>query len=212
MIILGDCGVGKTTMLYKYYNGNFNHENQSTVGVSFVSKYINSDKYNDNIKLQIWDTAGQERFRSIIKTYYRNVCACIIVYDITNKTSFQNSMYWINEIRQNNDNVKLIIVGNKIDLKDKRAVSFEDGLKLSNYYNAPFFEISSKGYVDSIFEKIVDVVMEEINSDIENKMEPFDEKPIMKGIVMHDNIEIHSGVKERSRIMNSLTYLGCCNN
>ena len=153
----------KDNIIYKYYNGIFNYENESTVGVNFVSKYIDSDKYEDVVvKLQIWDTAGQERFSSIIKTYYRNVCACIITYDITNKTSFQNSMYWINEIRQNNDEAKMVIVGNKTDLEEQRVVSFDDGLKMANYYNAPFFEVSSKDYVDDIFDKLVDLVMEEL--------------------------------------------------
>ena len=75
-IILGDCGVGKTTMLYRYYNGTFNTENNSTVGVNFVSKYVKTlgNEFADIVKLQIWDTAGQERFRSIIRSYYRNVC------------------------------------------------------------------------------------------------------------------------------------------
>jgi len=212
-IILGDCGVGKTTMLYKYYNGNFNHENESTVGVNFVSKYVETDKYNDIIKLQIWDTAGQERFRSIIKTYYRNVCACIIAYDITNKTSFQNSMYWINEIRQNNDSAKLIIVGNKNDLEDQRKVSFEDGFKLSNYYNAPFFEVSSRDYVDDIFDKLVDLVMEEVNYNVvDSETETFEKRPLMNGIIMHDNIEIEQDRTNPNVVMKSLTYIGCCNN
>lgn len=211
-IILGDCGVGKTTMLYKYYNGNFNNENESTVGVNFVSKFVDSDKYKDIIKLQIWDTAGQERFRSIIKTYYRNVCACIIAYDITNKTSFQNSMYWINEIRQNNDSAKIIIVGNKTDLEDKRQVSFEDGLKIANYYNAPFFEVSSRDCVDNIFEKLVDLVMEELDYDIESETETFEKRPLMKGIIMHDNIEINNNRTHRNMVIRSLTYVGCCNN
>ena len=210
-IILGDCGVGKTSILYKYYNGNDNHENESTVGVNFVSKLVDKDKYNDIIKLQIWDTAGQERFRSIIKTYYRNVCACVITYDITNKTSFQNSMYWINEIRQNNDSAKIIIVGNKTDLEDKRKVSFEDGLKLSNYYKAPFFEVSSRDCVDNIFEKLVDLVMEEVDYDIECETETSEKRPLMNGIIMHDSIELHNKT-DRNIVMKSLTYLGCCNN
>lgn len=212
-IILGDCGVGKTTMLYKYYNGSFNYENESTVGVNFVSKYIDSDKYEDVVvKLQIWDTAGQERFRSIIKTYYRNVCACIIAYDITNKTSFQNSMYWINEIRQNNDEAKMVIVGNKTDLEEQRVVSFEDGLKMANYYGAPFFEVSSKDYVDDIFDKLVDLVMEELEYNEETEKESLVENPLMKGINVHDNIEIGPNRKPRNMLINSLSRLGCCNN
>jgi len=102
-IILGDCGVGKTTMLYKYYTGNFNYNNQSTVGVNFVSKYVKNIQCNvaDLIKLQIWDTAGQERFRSIIRSYYHNVCGCIIAYDITKKNTFDNLSYWMDEVRKN---------------------------------------------------------------------------------------------------------------
>ena len=145
-IILGDCGVGKTTMLYKYYNGNFNSDNQSTVGVNFVSKYVKNlnCEFSDSIKIQIWDTAGQERFRSIIRSYYRNICGCIIAYDITNKNTFNNSLYWMDEVRKNNKDVVLILVGTKNDLEDKREIDYEDGVKLSNHYNIPFFEISSK--------------------------------------------------------------------
>ena len=211
-IILGDCGVGKTTMLYKYYNGIFNLENKSTVGVNFVSKYIKTDKYNDIIKLQIWDTAGQERFRSIIKSYYRNVCACIIVYDITNKTSFQNSMYWINEIRKNNYSAKIIIVGNKTDLEEQRKVTFEDGLKLSNYYNVSFFEVSSRDYVDNIFEKLVDLVMEEVYCDAEDEIETFEKRAIMNGIIVRDNVEIDDDRKEDNVGMKVLAHVSCCNN
>ena len=210
-IILGDCGVGKTTMLYKYYTGNFNYDNQSTVGVNFVSKYIKNIQHDvaDLIKLQIWDTAGQERFRSIIRSYYHNVCGCIIAYDITKKNTFDNSSYWMDEVRKNNENVILILVGTKNDLEEKREVSYEEGVKLSNYYNIPFFEISSKECVDHVFHKIVEMVIHKISKTGDNPemMQP-------RGVVeINDNINTNpQGTTRLNIVKTTLSNLLCCNN
>ena len=137
--------------------------------------------------------------------------ACIIAYDITNKLVLK-FMYWINEIRQNNDNVKMVIVGNKTDLEEQRVVSFEDGLKMANYYDAPFFEVSSKDYVDHIFDKLVELVMEELECTMKTEKESVDENPLMKGIIVHDNIEIGPSEKSQNILISSLSRLGCCNN
>lgn len=210
-IILGDCGVGKTTMLYKYYTGNFNHDNQSTVGVSFVSKYVKNIQgdFADLIKLQIWDTAGQERFRSIIRSYYHNVCACIIAYDITNKNTFDNSLYWMGEVKKNNEDVILILVGTKSDLEEKREVSYEEGVQLSNDYNIPFFEISSKGCVDIIFHKMVEMVIHKIV-----KMNDNQEINSCRGVIEIDNNDNINGYDEtilaRTKLVASKML--CCNN
>lgn len=210
-IILGDCGVGKTTMLYKYYTGNFNHDNQSTVGVNFVSKYVKNIKCDvaDLIKLQIWDTAGQERFRSIIRSYYHNVCGCIIAYDITNKNTFDNSSYWMDEVKKNNEDVVFILVGTKNDLDDKREVSYEEGVKLSNYYNIPFFEISSTECVDHVFHQMVEMVIQKISenndsSDIRHS----------RGVVeIDDNINIiPQGTTRLNAVKTVFSKLLCCNN
>ena len=171
-IILGDSGVGKTTLLYKFFTGVFGHENQSsTVGVNFISKYVKYSDFENSVKLQIWDTAGQERFRSIIRSYYHNICGCVIVYDVTNRTSFENSVYWLNEVRRNNPNVKIVLVGTKIDLFDKREIDYIEGEKISKRYDMFFFEISSKGCVDHVFEKLVKIILEDFVSEenIESK-------------------------------------------
>ena len=210
-IILGDCGVGKTTMLYKYYNGNFNSDNQSTVGVNFVSKYVKNLNcgFSDSIKMQIWDTAGQERFRSIIRSYYRNICGCIIAYDITNKNTFNNSLYWMDEVRKNNEDVVLILVGTKNDLEDKREIDYEDGVKLSNHYNIPFFEISSKECVDSVFDKMVEIVINKIEQNAVNQ-----EISQFRGVLLIDDnnngTDYGPTFLRRATLFTSNTL--CCNN
>lgn len=210
-IILGDCGVGKTTMLYKYYNGNFNSDNQSTVGVNFVSKYVKklNCEFSDSIKMQIWDTAGQERFRSIIRSYYRNICGCIIAYDITNKNTFNNSLYWMDEVRKNNEDVVLILVGTKNDLEDKREIDYEDGVKLSNHYNIPFFEISSKECVDSVFDKMVEMVINKIEKNTENQ-----EISQFRGVLLIDdnNNGTDYGPTFLRRATSFTSNTLCCNN
>lgn len=149
-IILGDSGVGKSTLLYKYYNNKYSDDITSTIGINYISK--NVDIFDDkNVKIQIWDTAGQERFRSIISTYYRNVAGCILAYDITNLESFHNCSYWLNEIASKNKYVKVYLVGTKLDLDEKRQVPYKLASKFAEERNIPFYEISSKNEVDFVF-------------------------------------------------------------
>ena len=209
-IIVGDCGVGKTTLLYKYYNGNFNYENESTVGVNFVSKYIENKDFKDVIKLQVWDTAGQERFRSIIRSYYHNVCGCIVAYDITNRSTFDNCTYWIDEVRKNNTEAKLILVGTKKDLEHERSVDREEGVKLSNYYDIPFFEISSKEGVTHVFDKLVNLIVDRIDNDELNV-------GCMKGIIHFENFETYKYRNNNNgtylnKLLDNASYVRCCNN
>ena len=217
-IILGDCGVGKTTMLYRYYNGTFNTENNSTVGVNFVSKYVKTlgNEFADIVKLQIWDTAGQERFRSIIRSYYHNVCGCIVAYDITNRNSFDNSNYWMNEVRKNNPNVSIILVGTKRDLEHERQVDYEEGVKLSNYFQVPFFEITSKQCVNNVFDKLVELIAVHIKITDNEDDETDNENAIMKGVVTFDNFEFAYQEQRRvgylNRISSASSQLLCCNN
>ena len=118
-IIIGDSAVGKSNILLRYVHDNFIEEFQSTIGVEFGAKNI---QLNEKIyRIQIWDTAGQENFRSITRAYYKNsACACI-VYDITQRNSFENIKSWIEDCKkQSPKTVFLILIGNKKDLEDKR--------------------------------------------------------------------------------------------
>ena len=142
-IIIGDSAVGKSCILLRYIEGRFNEEFQSTIGVEFGAKNIKID--NKIYRIQIWDTAGQEMFRSITRAYFKNsVCACV-VYDITNKRSFEGVKSWIEDCKkQSPKTVFLILVGNKIDLENSREVSYEEGEAYAKKNGMLFLETSAK--------------------------------------------------------------------
>ncbi|XP_003388661.1 PREDICTED: ras-related protein Rab-22A-like [Amphimedon queenslandica] len=119
--LLGDVGVGKTSLVGRFVHDTFSQNITTTLGASFMSKSLTVD--NSTIKFQIWDTAGQERYRSLLPMYYRNAAAAIVVYDITNEGSFTVLQDWIAELhRLGPPNIVLAIAGNKCDLEDKREV------------------------------------------------------------------------------------------
>ena len=142
-IIIGDSSVGKSNILLNYLKGKFYDEHQPTIGVEFGAKNI---ELEDKIyRIQIWDTAGQELFRSITRSYYKNcVCSCV-VYDITNKNSFENIKSWIEDCKKNSPKtVFLVLIGNKIDLEESREVTYEEGKACAKKYGMLFFETSAK--------------------------------------------------------------------
>uniref|UniRef100_A0A336KYG1 Ras-related protein Rab-43 n=1 Tax=Culicoides sonorensis TaxID=179676 RepID=A0A336KYG1_CULSO len=121
VVLIGDCGTGKTCIVQRFKNGNWIEKHNNTIGVDFSIKTINVD--GKRVKLQIWDTAGQERFRTITQSYYRSANGVIIVYDITKRQSYVNLQRWIDEVRRYTaSNVILALVGNKCDLEGDRQV------------------------------------------------------------------------------------------
>ena len=143
ILILGDTSVGKSNLILRYTKDEFKFDLRSTVGVEFSVKLINID--NINIKAQIWDTAGMERYRSITSAYYRGAMGVLIVYDISNRSSFMNVDRWINDFNAKGENeTVLLLIGNKSDLKEKRQVSTEEGQQKANKYNMAFMETSAK--------------------------------------------------------------------
>ncbi|XP_035741865.1 ras-related protein Rab-37-like isoform X3 [Vespa mandarinia] len=143
-ILLGDSGVGKTSLLVQFDTGNFQPGNfAATVGIGFTNKIVTVDE--TRVKLQIWDTAGQERFRSVTHAYYRDAHALLLLYDVTNKTSFDNIRAWLSEIREHaNEDVVIMLLGNKSDCGQERMVKTEDGERLAQEYKVPFMETSAK--------------------------------------------------------------------
>ena len=124
-IIIGDAAVGKSNLLLRYAHGQFKQEYQLTIGVEFGAKNI---QLNDKIyRIQIWDTAGQENFRSITRAYYKNSVCALVVYDISNKESFNNISSWVEDCKnQSPKTIFMVLVGNKSDLEDKRQVTKEE--------------------------------------------------------------------------------------
>ena len=102
VVLIGKSGVGKTSIISRYTTNTFKDTLMSTPGANFISKKVFLAEENENIKFEIWDTAGQERYRALAKVFYKNAAACILVYDITNKSSFEDiKSYWIPELKEN---------------------------------------------------------------------------------------------------------------
>jgi len=121
IVVIGDCGVGKTCVVQRFKGGNFIERHGNTIGVDFAMKEIVID--GKKIKLQIWDTAGQERFRTITQSYYRSAHGVILVYDLTKRSSFLNIQRWMEEVRRYTaSNVLIMLIGNKCDLETLREV------------------------------------------------------------------------------------------
>ena len=171
-IIIGDTGVGKTQIIYRYTNGEFRNENMaSTIGVIFSSKNIQiSDKI---FHVELWDTGGMESFKSIRQNYYKNAACAIIVYDITNKDTLKSVDKWIEECNfsSNNDNLIMILVGNKTDLIDKRQVTEKTGKDYAKNNNMDFYESSAlNGYnINEIFTNATRKIYNLITDGIEDK-------------------------------------------
>ncbi|XP_004692228.1 PREDICTED: ras-related protein Rab-26 isoform X8 [Condylura cristata] len=143
-MLVGDSGVGKTCLLVRFKDGAFLAGTFiSTVGIDFRNKVLDVD--GTKVKLQIWDTAGQERFRSVTHAYYRDAHALLLLYDVTSRASFDNTKAWLAEIQEHaQHDVVLMLLGNKVDSSQGRAVKREDGEKLAREYGLPFMETSAK--------------------------------------------------------------------
>lgn len=143
LLMIGDSGVGKTCLLLRYANDSFSPTFITTIGIDFKIKNIQLD--GKRIKLQIWDTAGQERFRTITTSYFRGAQGILLVYDVTDRNSFISIRNWVAQIQMHADvNVNKILIGNKCDVADQRAISYEEGEALAKEYNIHFYETSAK--------------------------------------------------------------------
>jgi len=162
ILIIGESGVGKSSLLLRFTDDTFDPEQASTIGVDFKVKTLTVEG-NNKAKLAIWDTAGQERFRTLTPSYYRGAQGVILVYDVSSKQSFNKLDAWLNELETfatKHDLVKML-VGNKID-KERREVSKEEGLKFARKHRMLFIEASAKTKegVQYAFEELVEKIIQ----------------------------------------------------
>ena len=149
----------------RYTYGKFNPEHEITIGCEFMAKNIQVD--DRSVRVQIWDTAGQEAFRSITRSYYKSSTCAFIVYEITNKKTFNNVVSWLNECREMcYKDILICLVGNKKDLEDKRQVSTEDGQKFADDNGLLFFETSAQDgtNIENMFNTITSEIVRRIES------------------------------------------------
>ncbi|KAM4620007.1 ras-related protein Rab-6A isoform X2 [Cololabis saira] len=189
LVFLGEQSVGKTSLITRFMYDSFDNTYQATIGIDFLSKTMYLE--DRTIRLQLWDTAGQERFRSLIPSYIRDSAAAVVVYDITNVNSFQQTTKWIDDVRtERGSDVIIMLVGNKTDLADKRQITTEEGEQRAKEMNVLFIETSAKtGYnVKQLFRRVaaalpgMDTTQDKSREDmIDIKLEKPPEQPVSEG-------------------------------
>ena len=185
IIFLGDQSVGKSSILNRFYQDKFEPDYQATIGLDFHSKNI--EIQGTSIRLLLYDTAGQEKFKSLIPMYIRDANIILVVYDITIKDSFTHTDHWVNETKDlKREDAIFVLIGNKIDLEDKRAVTTKEAENFANEKGFIFQEVSAKTG-DGIEELFVHKIFSEMarkfkigNEDDEENNEGGDNQPGMK--------------------------------
>ena len=148
IVLIGESGVGKTSIISQFVDQIFEDDLQTSTGGSFSSKTLTFNN-GKTIKLEIWDTAGQERYRALTKIFYKNALAAVLVYDITRKQSFEElKNYWIKQIKESApENIILAIAANKSDLLDREQVNEDEARNFAKENNALFYETSAKNSI-----------------------------------------------------------------
>ena len=163
ILILGDSKVGKSCFLTRYADNTYKEDYLSTIGMDYKIKNYELED-GRIIKLYIWDTAGQDKFRSITSNFYKGADGIILIYDITDRKTFNSVRNWINNIQEEApDKVALVLAGNKVDDEKNREVQESQGKKIADEYSLPFFECSAKSDInvtqtfDALIKKVVQI-------------------------------------------------------
>ncbi|XAR62937.1 hypothetical protein NMG60_11022685 [Bertholletia excelsa] len=159
VVVIGDSAVGKTQILSRFTRNEFCFDSKSTIGVEFQTRTVSIK--SKVIKAQIWDTAGQERYRAVTSAYYRGALGAMLLYDITKRQTFDHVARWVEELRAHADSsIVIMLIGNKADLVDHRAIPTEDAVEFAEDQGLFFFETSalSGDNVDPAFFKLLEEI------------------------------------------------------
>ncbi len=166
LLIIGDQNVGKSNFIFRFTENKFSESHQATIGIDVKVKNITID--NKVYKIQIFDTSGQETYKSISRNYYLRAQGILLMFDLTNKYTFQNLEKWIKEIYNVRDKIPLIIIGNKSDLENKIEVKDDEVIQFGNKINASYYKTSAKNG-KNIDNSVINFVKQIIDLDITNK-------------------------------------------
>ena len=176
VVVLGDSGVGKTTIIHHYINNEFRADFKATIGADFTSKIITENR--TSVDLQIWDTAGEERFHSVGAAFYRGADACILVYDITQQESFTKLQNWRDDLYVKSgispdEDFIFIAFGNKADLAEQRQVAEETAKSWGELNHISVFEVSAKSgqNIENGFQELVRLFMKSCSAKRESSSE-----------------------------------------
>lgn len=175
LVLLGNSGVGKTSICNMLSDKKFIPNQEPTIGAAFLSYNVGS------IKFQIWDTAGQERYRSLTPMYFRGADVCALVYDVTDRYSFQQLPVWIREIQERDENPILLVIANKIDRAD-REVDTDTGVSFATKIKGHYFEISAKSNetVTQLFNDISNIL-----KNVPSKQSQKNKESLTRGIIIN---------------------------
>ena len=223
ILLLGDSGVGKSSLLLRYTKNEFISDLRSTIGVEFALKYLTIDNFQ--LKVQIWDTAGMERYRSITNAYYKGAKGVIVVYDICRKKSFENVDKWIDDFKSKaDDDAVIILIGNKSDLDEKREVSKEEAESKAQKNKFGFMETSAKDNnnvqkaFETLFHEIVKIYKNKNNiefndnkgRDGEIKKDKKENGNIITGLAGGYTIQMDVKEDENAFVNNDFGSKKCC--
>jgi len=143
LVLLGDSAVGKSSLVLRFVKKQFFEYQESTIGAAFLTQTVTVDDFQ--VKFEIWDTAGQERYHSLAPMYYRGAASAIVVYDLTNRRSFDRAKSWVKELqRQGNPNIVIALAANKLDLEASRQVEIVEAKQYAEENGCIFMETSAK--------------------------------------------------------------------
>ena len=213
ILFLGNIGVGKTSIIFRYVNDKLRNDQKSTIGIDYKSKII--EYKSKKIKLKIFDTSGQERFRSLTKSYYQGSDGIIIVFDIKRKNTFEGITYWMEEINKNCDKNKigLLLVGNKNDgdIND-RQINKEEGVNVSNIYGFKYIETSAliNDNIKQCFDLIIYSIFEKRNIKLDN-LNSKNNKQFLNNNINNGKIILNKNYNNNMNNQNGENYFACCN-
>ena len=162
IVVVGESGVGKSNLVHQFVQNVFNEQLNPTLGVELESLVVPT--HNGKFaKMQFWDTAGQEKMRTITHSYYHDAHGAILVYDVADKSTIERIPYWMKQVRdRTGENVKCMLLGNKIDKVDERQVTKEQGEAIATKWGALFFEVSAKTNQDNCVNKAMEALVKEM--------------------------------------------------
>lgn len=170
LVICGEAGVGKTNLLSRYVFNTFDINSKSTIGVEFYSKQVSWR--GKRISVQLFDTVGQEKFRSVCSNYFRNADGVVLVYDVTHFDTFTKLTAWRTLIGQTaKQDIPILLVGNKTDLKEQRRVTVDEGQKTAQKYSYFFMETSALSNENDCVHKAFELVIDEMCKSKKEEME-----------------------------------------
>ena len=168
ILLVGNAGVGKTSMAFRATNDTFDTEVIATLGIDFKTKFVKVS--NKTVKLQIWDTSGQERYQAVTTHFFRGAKGALLVYDITDQKSFRDIASWLESIQDHSDpEIEIIIIGNKCDKENKRIISEAEGRAMAEQNRCLFFETSAQSNtnIQFVFEALAEKI---VNAHLEGRI------------------------------------------